>query len=98
VTILYRHNKATRKEVKTIMKTLATIVAVIFIGLSTQALSEENTTIDTKVKNFLTSEWNSIVEFQKTSWADSKDQLARNKLQIQSLWNKIVSSTKTENN
>lgn len=55
---------------------------------STDSLSEE-VTIDTKVKNFVVSEWNEIKEFQKNSWQDSKDQLGRNKEQISNLFLKV---------
>lgn len=55
---------------------------------STDSLSEE-VTIDTKVKNFVVSEWNEIKEFQKDSWQDGKDQLARNKEQISNLFLKV---------
>jgi hypothetical protein len=55
---------------------------------STDSMSEE-VTIDTKVKNFVVSEWNEIKEFQKDSWQDGKDQLARNKEQISNLFLKV---------
>ena len=55
---------------------------------STNSLSEE-VTIDTKVKNFVVSEWNEIKEFQKDNWQDGKDQLARNKEQISNLFLKV---------
>jgi hypothetical protein len=55
---------------------------------STDSLSEE-VTIDTKVKNFVVSEWNEIKEFQKDNWQDGKDQLARNKEQISNLFLKV---------
>jgi len=55
---------------------------------STDSMSEE-VTIDTKVKNFVVSEWNEIKEFQKDSWQDGKDQLARNKKQINNLFLKV---------
>ena len=44
-----------------------------------------------KVKTFVVNEWNETVEFQKESWADGKDQLARNKEQIGNLFNKVTS-------
>tara|TARA_B100002019_G_C21273439_1_gene603741 strand:- start:5912 stop:6163 length:252 start_codon:yes stop_codon:yes gene_type:complete len=55
---------------------------------STDSMSEE-VTIDTKVKNFVVSEWNEIKEFQKDNWQDGKDQLARNKEQISNLFLKV---------
>ena len=51
-----------------------------------------------KVKTFVITEWNDTVEFQKNSWAESKDQLARNKTQIQALWKKVTSFLPTQAN
>ena len=48
-----------------------------------------------KVKTFVMNEWNATVEFQKESLQDGKDQLARNKLQIQDLWKKLTSALDT---
>ena len=51
-----------------------------------------------KVKTFVITEWNDTVEFQKNSWAEGKDQLARNKTQIQVLWKKVTSFLPTTTN
>ena len=51
-----------------------------------------------KVKTFVITEWNDTVEFQKNSWAEGKDQLARNKTQIQNLWKKVTSFLPTQAN
>ena len=51
-----------------------------------------------KVKTFVITEWNDTVEFQKSSWAEGKDQLARNKTQIQDLWKKVTSFLPTQAN
>ena len=46
--------------------------------------AEEN-----KVTTWLQNEWTEIVEFQKVNWQEGKDQLANNKLQIQTLFKKV---------
>ena len=51
-----------------------------------------------KVKTFVITEWNDTVEFQKNSWAEGKDQLTRNKTQIQDLWEKVTSFLPTTTN
>jgi len=51
-----------------------------------------------KVKTFVVTEWNNTVEFQKNSWIEGKDQLARNKTQIQDLWKKVTSFLPTQAN
>ena len=51
-----------------------------------------------KVKTFVITELNDTVEFQKNSWAEGKDQLARNKTQIQDLWKKVTSFLPTTTN
>jgi len=44
-----------------------------------------------KVKDFLVTEKDKIVEYQTQSWADAKLQLADNQEQISNLFNKVVS-------
>ena len=74
---------------KTAIGIFVAITTIFVVAVwSTDSLSEE-VTIDTKVKNFVVSEWNEIKEFQKDSWQDGKDQLARNKEQINNLFLKV---------
>ena len=60
------------------------LLVVAFVLFTTSAVAEEN-----KVTNWLQNEWNEIVAFQKVNWQQGKDQLADNKLQIQTLFNKV---------
>tara|TARA_X000000950_G_C13743778_1_gene589615 strand:- start:264 stop:497 length:234 start_codon:yes stop_codon:yes gene_type:complete len=74
------------------MKIFAIIVTLSFMLLSTSV----NADPVSKVQNWLIAEKNSIVEFQKQSWSDSKTQFANNKKQIGEFWNKIKSGFNTE--
>tara|TARA_B100000683_G_scaffold272193_1_gene314838 strand:+ start:198 stop:464 length:267 start_codon:yes stop_codon:yes gene_type:complete len=74
------------------------IVAFSFLMVFNHAKADPVEDIN-KVKTYVINEWNDTVEFQKNSWAQGKDQLARNKLQIQNLWNQVTSVfNKTESN
>ena len=74
------------------MKTLmATIIALFMTVSITSTVTAEPIEDFNKAKTFVINEWNEIVDFQKTSWAEGKDQLARNKTQIQDLWKKVTS-------
>ena len=42
-----------------------------------------------KVTNWLSKEWVKTVEFQKESWAQTKEQNQKNKLYIQDLFKKV---------
>jgi len=50
--------------------------------------------INNKVTQFVIDEKNEIVEFQKESWKESKEQLARNKKQITGFWRAITSAVR----
>jgi len=50
--------------------------------------------INNKVTQFVIDEKNEIVEFQKESWKQSKEQLARNKEQITGFWRAITSAVR----
>ena len=80
------------------MKTTIIILAIaILLGVSS-ALAEENNpiintvesvkekAINNPVTEFVIAEKNEIVEYQKESWQQGKDQLARNKEQISGWW------------
>jgi len=66
------------------MKKLVFMFFAIYLLSWSIAKAEEN-----KVTNWLQKEWNEIVAFQKVNWQQGKDQLADNKLQIQTLFNKV---------
>lgn len=66
------------------MKKLIFMFLAIYLLSWSIAKAEEN-----KVTNWLQKEWNEIVAFQKVNWQQGKDQLADNKLQIQTLFNKV---------
>ena len=59
-------------------------IALVTLFMVNDAYAEEN-----KVTNWLQKEWNEIVIFQKQGWQDGKEQLANNKVQIQTLFNKV---------
>ena len=81
------------------MKTLmATIIALFMTVSITSTVTAEPVENFNKAKTFVINEWNEIVDFQKTSWAEGKDQLARNKTQIQDLWKKVTSFLPTTTN
>jgi len=50
--------------------------------------------INNNVTQFFIDEKNEIVEFQKESWKQSKEQLARNKEQITGFWRAITSAVR----
>ena len=66
------------------MKKLIFMFFAIYLLSWSIAKAEEN-----KVTNWLQKEWNEIVAFQKVNWQQGKDQLVDNKLQIQTLFNKV---------
>jgi len=66
------------------MKKLIFMFFAIYLLAWSVAKAEEN-----KVTNWLQNEWNEIVTFQQVNWQQGKDQLADNKLQIQTLFNKV---------
>ncbi len=70
------------------------IVAFSFLMVFNHAKADPVEDLN-KIKTFVMNEWNATVEFQKESWQDGKDQLARNKLQIQDLWKKLTSALDT---
>ena len=81
------------------MKTLMATVIALFMTISITSTVKADPVEDfNKVKTFVITEWNDTVEFQKNSWAESKDQLARNKTQIQDLWKKVTSFLPTQAN
>ena len=81
------------------MKTLMTTIIALFLTVSITSNVKADPVEDfNKVKTFVITEWNDTVEFQKNSWAESKDQLARNKTQIQALWKKVTSFLPTQAN
>ena len=69
------------------MKIFAIIVTMAFMMISTSV----NADPVSKVQNWLIEEKNSIVEYQKKSWTDAKDQFARNKTQISNFFSKFKS-------
>jgi hypothetical protein len=74
------------------MKTLMATIIALFMAVSiTSTVTAEPVEDFNKAKTFVINEWNEIVDFQKTNWAEGKDQLARNKTQIQDLWKKVTS-------
>ena len=81
------------------MKTLMATIIALFMTISITSTVKADPVEDfNKVKTFVITEWNDTVEFQKNSWAESKDQLARNKTQIQALWKKVTSFLPTQAN
>tara|TARA_B100002019_G_scaffold261834_1_gene248856 strand:- start:2469 stop:2717 length:249 start_codon:yes stop_codon:yes gene_type:complete len=81
------------------MKTLMATIIALFMTVSITSNVKADPVEDfNKVKTFVITEWNDTVEFQKNSWAESKDQLARNKTQIQALWKKVTSFLPTQAN
>ena len=56
--------------------------------------------INNPVTQFVIDEKNEIVQYQKESWEQGKQQLARNKQQISNLWNTFTDAVKhyTSNN
>ena len=81
------------------MKTLMATIIALFMTVSITSTAKADPVEDfNKVKTFVITEWNDTVEFQKNSWAESKDQLARNKTQIQALWKKVTSFLPTQAN
>ena len=66
------------------MKKLIFMFFAIYLLSWSIARAEEN-----KVTNWLQNEWVKTVEFQKKGWQDGKEQLANNKVQIQTLFNKV---------
>lgn len=94
------------KTVWTIVAVI-TIVFVLFVTTNEAQANEtqENPIINTvetvkdkainnKVTQFVIDEKNEIVEFQKESWKESKEQLARNKKQITGFWRAITSAVR----
>ena len=77
---------------------MATIIALFMTVSITSTVKADPVEDFNKVKTFVITEWNDTVEFQKNSWAESKDQLARNKTQIQDLWKKVTSFLPTQAN
>ena len=69
------------------------IVAFSFLLFINHAKAEEN-----KITTWLVNEKNEIIQFQKDSWQDSKDQFARNKEQIGNLFNKVTSFFNSKTN
>ena len=65
------------------------ILTVIILSLYANATNADEP-ITQKVTNWFQSEWVKTVEFQKESWAQGKEQLNKNKLYIQDLFNKMV--------
>ena len=93
--VIVIETKATTIEVE--MKTLmATIIALFMTVSITSTVTAEPVEDFNKAKTFVINEWNEIVDFQKTNWAEGKDQLARNKTQIQDLWKKVTSFLPTQ--
>jgi len=66
------------------MKKLLILTAMLVSLYANATNAEEN-----KVTTWLQNEWTEIVEFQKVNWQEGKDQLANNKLQIQTLFKKV---------
>ena len=94
------------KTVWTIVAVI-TIVFVLFVTTNEAQANEtqENPIINTveivkdkainnKVTQFVIDEKNEIVEFQKESWEQGKEQLARNKKQITGFWRAITSAVR----
>jgi len=94
------------KTVWTIVAVI-TIVFVLFVTTNEAQANEtqENPIINTvetvkdkainnKVTQFVIDEKNEIVEFQKESWKESKEQLAKNKKQITGFWRAITSAVR----
>jgi len=94
------------KTVWTIVAVI-TIVFVLFVTTNEAQANEtqENPIINTvetvkdkainnKVTQFVIDEKNEIVEFQKESWKESKEQLAKNKKQITGFWRTITSAVR----
>ena len=69
------------------------VVAFSFLLVINHAKAEEN-----KITTGLVNEKNEIIQFQKDSWQDSKDQFARNKEQIGNLFNKVTSFLNSKTN
>ena len=69
------------------MKIFAIIVTLAFMMISTSV----NADPVSKEHNWLIEEKNSIVEYQKKSRTDAKDQFARNKTQISNFFSKFKS-------
>tara|TARA_B100001248_G_scaffold57744_2_gene38786 strand:+ start:7965 stop:8216 length:252 start_codon:yes stop_codon:yes gene_type:complete len=69
------------------------VVAFSFLLVINHAKADEN-----KITTWLVNEKNEIIQFQKDSWQDSKDQFARNKEQIGNLFNKVTSFLNSKTN
>ena len=69
------------------------VVAFSFLLVINHAKADEN-----KITTWLVNEKNEIIQFQKDSWQDSKDQFARNKEQIGNLFNKVTSFFNSKTN
>ena len=61
------------------------IIALVLFTTSATA----NETIDTKVKNFIVSEWVEVKEYQKTQWEKGKEQNANNWNFIKTIFIKV---------
>ena len=67
------------------------LLSIVAIMTATIAKSEE--TMDTKVKNYIASEWSEIKEFQQASWQAGKEQNSKNWAKIKSFFSNLTTGT-----
>ena len=72
----------------TTLEKVVMVLGILVFLLITQNIAKANPV--EQVTNWLSKEWVKTVEFQKESWAQGKEQLNKNKLYIQDLFNKMV--------
>ena len=65
---------------------LIAVSIISFLGMTTSVMACENKTVTEHVNDWAVKEKNEIVEFQKASWAESKEQMANNWTTIKSLF------------
>ena len=93
----------TNKNFTRTIAILTIAIVILFFGLIKVTYGQENTTIvDTikkhtsidypqnKVTVFVKNEWEDIKEYQRHSWHQSKQQLAKNKEQVKGYWETIA--------
>ena len=68
---------------------MKTLMMITILVVMTTMMTKADETIDTKVKNFVVSEWVEVKEYQKASWQEGKEQNAKNWAMIKNLFNKV---------
>jgi len=68
---------------------MRTLMMLSIIAILTTTMAKSDETIDTKVKNYIQTEWVKIKEYQKTSWQNGKEQTVNNLNRIKSFFTKL---------